>query len=210
MPDIGRINYENIMSTRDGRTGEILIAWLWNELVNVFRDSYLEMTPRKTEIVRITQGAFEYLYDDYSSLETQGLVPYHPTMEARIVAAMGRSTPREPKRDDGRLRNWSGNTLQPGYGSGWDRGHFIAYSMGGVVDGFELNVFVQRRSLNRGWKTHPAGRRYRNMERYCAASNGTFCFSRPIYDDETSKPTFIEFGILKPDSELWTECFDNR
>jgi hypothetical protein len=48
------------------------------------------------------------------------------------------------------------------------------------------------------------------MEDYCAAKMGTFCFSRPIYCDETAKPTFVEFGILKSDRELWVERFDNR
>lgn len=166
--------------------------------------------PRNDTIVRIQQGPFEYVYDDYASLEAQGLVPYHPTMEARLVVAIGRSAPRKPKRDDSRLRGWAGPTLKDEYGPGWDRGHFIAYCMGGVVDGFEVNVFIQRTSLNRGWKSHARGSAYRKMENYCAANIGTFCFSRPIYCDETAKPTFIEFVILKPDDELWVECFDNQ
>jgi hypothetical protein len=86
----------------------------------------------------------------------------------------------------------------------------MAFSIGGVIDGFELNVFVQRRSLNRGWKSHPRGRLYRQMEAYYAANAGTLCFSRPIHCDETAKPTFVEFGILKPDGALWVEAFENR
>lgn len=76
------------------------------------------------------------------------------------------------------------------------------------MDRLELNVFVQRRDLNRGWSTE--GRRYREMEKYCVLHPGTFCFSRPLYADETAIPAFLEFGILKPDGELWVECFDNR
>ena len=94
--------------------------------------------------------------------------------------------------------------------AGWDRGHFIAYSIGGIVDQFEFNVFIQRRSLNRGWKAHERGRLYRTMENYCATNVGTFCFSRPVYCDETAKPTFLDFGILKPNGELWVESFDNQ
>ena len=131
-------------------------------------------------------------------------------MEARLVLAIGRSAPRQPKRDDSRLRCWAGPTLKNAYGPGWDRGHFIAYRMGGIVDGFELNVFAQRSSLNRGWKAHPRGRLYRQMEEYCAANTGTLCFSRPIYCDETAKPGAIDFGILKSDAKLWVESFDNR
>ena len=198
------------MAASAGYQGEPLIEWLWDELVYCFRDAYVELTPRRTDIVRIKQGPFEYVYDDYASLEAQGLVPRHPTMEARLVVAVGRSAPRKPKRDDARLRGWSGPSVRNTYGPGWDRGHFIAYCMGGVVDGFEVNVFIQRTSLNRGWKSHPRGSAYRKMEDYCATNTGTFCFSRPVYCDETAKPTFIDFGILKPDGTLWVETFDNQ
>lgn len=205
-----RVDYAQIMEKAAVYSGESLIEWLWEELTYCFRDAYLAMTPRMTEIVRIKRGPFEYVYDDYGILEAQGLVPSHPTMEARLVVAIGRSAPRKPKRDDSRLRGWSGRTLKDVYSLGWDRGHFIAHSMGGVVDGSEVNVFVQRRSLNRGWKSNPGGRLYRKMEDYCAARTGTFCFSRPIYHDETAKPSFVEFGILRSDRELWVERFDNR
>jgi hypothetical protein len=89
----------------------------------------------------------------------------------------------------------------------WDKGHFIAHSIGGALDGWELNVFVQRRELNRGWSE--AGARFRDMEDYCANA-GTFCFSRPLYADPTAKPAFVEFGVLKSDGQLCVECFDNR
>jgi hypothetical protein len=210
IPLAAQIDFSALMRAGGGRVGEELIGWLAEELVYASHDAYLAMTPRLTDIARISQGPFEYVYDDYASLEAQGLVPAHPTMEARLVLAIGRSAPRLPKRDDSRLRGWAGPSLTNVYGPGWDRGHFIAHSMGGVVDGFELNVFVQRRSLNRGWKSHPRGGLYRQMEKYCASNDRTLCFSRPIYCDETAKPTFIEFGILKPDGTLWLELFDNR
>jgi hypothetical protein len=210
IPQTGQIDYSALVRASGGRLGEEWISKLAEEIVYASHDAYIAMTPRPREIVRIAQGPFEYIYDDYASLEAQGLVPEHPTMEARLVLAVGRSAPRLPKRDDSRLRGWAGPKLKEAYGPGWDRGHFIAYTIGGVVDGFELNVFVQRRSLNRGWKSHPRGRLYREMEGYCAANTGTFCFSRPIYCDETAKPSFLEFGILKPDGQLWVECFENR
>jgi hypothetical protein len=176
---IGNVDYVGLLAGSEPSNREPFVLWLWEELVYAFRDAYLAMTPRTTDIVRIQQGAFEYVYDDYSSLEAQGRVPYHSTMEARLVAAIGRSAPAKPKRDDTRLRGWSGRTLGPAYGPGWDRGHFIAHSIGGVVDGFELNVFVQRRALNRGWKAHVGGTLYRRMESFCAEHTGTFCFSPP-------------------------------
>lgn len=75
------------------------------------------------------------------------------------------------------------------------------------MDQCELNVFVQRRDLNRGWSD--AGKRYRRMEDYCVRNPGTFCFSRPIYTDGSAKPAMLEFGALKTDGELWVELFDN-
>jgi hypothetical protein len=63
-------------------------------------------------------------------------------------------------------------------------------TIGSVVDGLEANVFVQRRDLNRGWS--PAGKRFREMEKYCVSNRGTFCFSRPFYTDQTAKPAFVE------------------
>ena len=48
------------------------------------------------------------------------------------------------------------------------------------------------------------------MEVFCAKNMGMLCFSRPIYGDETSKPVEIEFGLIKPEGDLWVEVFDNR
>src|SRR6267154_6075918 len=94
------------------------------------------------------------------------------------------------------------------FGRDWDKGHFIAHSIGGAVDRAEANVFVQLRALNRGWSE--AGKRFREMEAYCEANPGTFCFNRPIYDDQTARPAFFEFGLVKREGRLWVECFSNR
>lgn len=98
--------------------------------------------------MRWRHGTFEYIYDDYASLEAVGTVPYDPNAEARLVAALGRSEPRKAMRDDYRLKGWVGATERM-FGRGWDKGHFIAHSIGGAVDGLEANVFIQRRDLNR-------------------------------------------------------------
>jgi hypothetical protein len=47
------------------------------------------------------------------------------------------------------------------------------------------------------------------MEQYCFAHPGTFCFSRPLYADASSKPTLLEYGVLKA-GELWVEIFENH
>lgn len=165
------------------------------------------MMPRTVNIVRFRYGTFEYLYDDYAILEATRAVPYDPSIEARLVAVSGFSAPQKKKRDDYRLKGWVGATERT-FGSGWDKGHFIANSIGGAVDQAEVNVFVQRRDLNRGWST--AGKRFRTMEKYCESNPGTFCFNRSVYYDQMGKPALVEFGVLRGNCELWVECFENR
>lgn len=201
------IDYASFLEKARNDSGQEISVVLANELPYLWRDTYLEMMPRATNIVRFQYGAFEYIYDDYASLETTGAVPYDSTIEARLVAVSGRSIRQKGKRDDYRLKGWVGAT-EKAFGPRWDKGHFIAHSIGGAVDQAEANVFVQRRDLNRGWSA--AGRRYREMEKYCETNQGTFCFSRPIYLDQSAKPAFVEFGVLKSNFELWVECFENR
>ncbi|HET6993246.1 MAG TPA: hypothetical protein VFJ43_18065, partial [Bacteroidia bacterium] len=94
------------------------------------------------------------------------------------------------------------------FGKQWDKGHFIAHTIGGAIDGIEANVFVQKRDLNRGWSEE--GKLFREMEKYGVIHPNTFCFNRPIYEDQSAKPSFYEYGILKDENNLWIECFDNR
>jgi len=84
----------------------------------------------------------------------------------------------------------------------------MAHELGGSVAGVEANVFLQRRAFNRGWS--PEGKLYRVMERYCRENTGTFCFSRPFYNDDTSKLSFIEFGVLRGTKDLWVNIFDKH
>lgn len=205
--EIGESFWRALVGLISNCSTEAMITFLLEELPYLWFDKYKEMTPRRTNVVRIRHNTFEYIYDDYASLQASGVVPYDPNVEARLVAVLGRSEPRKEVRDDYRLKGWVGSTEKM-FGRFCDKGHFIAHSIGGAVDRLEVNVFVQRRDLNRGWSV--AGKRYREMEKYCVLNPGTFCFSRPLYVDQTSLPAFVEFGILKGNRELWVECFDNR
>lgn len=182
-------------------SGEDVSAYLRDELSYCWRDAYLLMTERPTDIVVFSYGTFEYIFDSYQPQEkhdpTCGTLP----IEARLVAAVGASKPKHSKRDDGRLRGVKLSSMS-GADEMWDRGHFIGHSIGGTVDGNEANVFLQLRSANRG--------RYRTMETYCRKHPGVLCFSRPIYVDTTAHPAQVEFGILKIDGELWIEVLSNR
>ncbi len=89
----------------------------------------------------------------------------------------------------------------------WDKGHFIAHTIGGHVDN---GLFAQVRDINRGWGNDPKLKAYRAMETYARDHPGTFVFSRPIYGDGTEHPFFVEYGLLKEGREWWVEVFPNR
>ncbi|MGE3344144.1 MAG: hypothetical protein AB7L71_11995 [Vicinamibacterales bacterium] len=175
--------------------------FLRRELPNLWYDAYLEMTPRQTNVVTFAHGTFDYVYDDLASLEAAGVAKADSVTESRLVGAVGTSQSNPKRRDDSRLRGWVGATGTT-FGSAWDKGHFIAHSIGGAVDGLEANVFLQLRTVNRNG--------YREMERYCAANPGVLCFSRPIYCDPSARPSQVEFGVVKPTGELWVQLFQNR
>lgn len=202
-----RIDYDAILREFLDHKPEGVASFLKEELSYAWLDAYLRSMPRPTNIVQFHSDTFVYIYDDYASLETTGEAPYRKDMEARLVAVYGHSAPRKRKRDDGRLKGWVGPT-EGTFGDCWDKGHFIAHSIGGSVDQAEVNVFVQRRDLNRG--RSPAGKRYVQMEKYCKIRPQTFCFSRPLYFDQSARPSLLEFGILLNGPRFWVECFDNR
>ena len=182
-------------------SGENVSKYLSEELPFCWREDYLLMSTRPSEIIVFTYDSFEYIFDAYQQPE-----PYDPVtavlpIEARLVAAIGTSKPKRTKRDDGRLRGLTVSPM-PGVIAQWDRGHFIAHSIGGTVDGNEANVFLQLRSINRG--------PYRRMENYCRNNPGVTCFSRPIYADTSAHPVAVEFGVLKIEGELWVQALPNR
>src|SRR2546429_8350975 len=89
---------------------EEMIIVLARELPYLWRDAYDRNGARRTSIVRIQDNSFEYIYDNYSYLESTGVVPYDPVIEDRLVAAVGRSLSGSRPRDDFRLRGWVGPT----------------------------------------------------------------------------------------------------
>ena len=198
--NVSVIPYAEILAAAHAAGGDVS-TYIREELAYCWRDSYLLMTDRPTDVIVFTYETFDYIFDTYQQQE-----PYDPAsgalpIEARLVAAIGLSKPKRTKRDDGRLRGLTVSAM-PGPDGDWDRGHYIAHSIGGTVDGNEANVFLQLRSINRG--------RYRTMENYCRKNPGVTCFSRPIYVDTSAHPAKVEFGVLKTDGELWIEVLPNR
>jgi len=195
--------YQALLASVENLNQEARIAFLLEELPHQFHEKYLLMTDHPTNLCRYFFNKFEYIYDDYSQLKVTGAVPVSPTIESRVVGVLGRSVPTPAKRDASRLQGWVGGT-EKYLGMDTDKGHFIAHRIGG---GLEVNIFAQRRDINRGWSER--GKVFRSMERYCGQHPNTFCFNRPIYVDETSRPAAIEFGLMKISGELWVEKFDN-
>src|SRR4051812_37993848 len=78
------------------------------ELAHLWENAYRTMTPRETNIVVFTHGTFDYIYDDYATLEATGVVECDDVTEARLVGAVGFSQPNPARRhhDDSRLRGW--------------------------------------------------------------------------------------------------------
>ena len=202
-----RLDYETLWAETTGLDSIEALRYFEQHLPYVCRDAYETRTRRPAVILRVRHATFEHVFDHYTSLEATGVVPYSQSEESRLVVALGRSAPKTRSRDDDRLRGWVGPT-ERAFGREWDKGHYIAHSLGGAVEGVEANVFVQRRDLNRGWSSE--GKRFRQMEKYCLENAGTLCFARPIYVDGTSRAAWLEFGLIRQDGQLCVECFDNR
>jgi hypothetical protein len=90
-------------------------------------------------------------------------------------------------------------------GGRYDRGHFMSLRQGGPYD---INLFPQRADVNQGHRG--PGERYRAMERECANTPGTLCFSRPIYDDLTWIPVELEYGVIRGPDRMDIARFPNR
>jgi hypothetical protein len=98
--------------------------------------------------------------------------------DERVVIAYGISTKPEKPRDLSRMRKFPNvsigvNRVMGELAFPVDRGHFISHAAGGDLD---INLFPQRRELNRGWSEE--GKLYRKMERL-TAHPGTFHFTGP-------------------------------
>lgn len=195
------IAYEAIVNSASADSYAELSAFLAQELPYEWYDNYKQNCNHSHNVVRVKHRTFEYIFDECSL--TQNVV------EARLIAVIGFSEPptKSRYRDDLRLRGWIGPTTTT-FGENRDKGHFIAHSIGGDVDGMEMNVFPQNRLLNRGHSEE--GKLFVEMEKYCARNPGTLCFNRPFYSDDSAQPSSFEYGVLKTDLTLWVNVFDNK
>lgn len=75
MQDYG-IDYALLLTQASAYDIEHKISFLAEELPHAFHEKYLLMTTRKINLCRYYFKGFEYIYDDYASLESSGIVPY--------------------------------------------------------------------------------------------------------------------------------------
>jgi hypothetical protein len=200
LPSKYSIDYAALLPSESQQPG-MLAVLLPQHLPALWRNSYSRTICHEPNLVWFQDRTFLYLCDLYSQLEATGSVPYDQTVRDRVIGVFGSSSSAQRDRKAPRQRIELSEELQ---GTQRDDGHFMARCIGG---GLELNLFSQDRLLNRGWSSQ--GKIYRRMEKYCREKEGTFCFSRPIYDDGSNVPRWLEFGVLKCDGTLWVEIFDN-
>jgi hypothetical protein len=190
MRDELKVDYERgLLDLREESYGRI-VAVILDEMPHAWHARYKLMCTGPTNVLRLSAGGYEYLFDYTTELGVD--------REDRLVVAFGRSRRAGSSRDASRIRGF------PGSDDRGDRGHFLAHAAGG---GLDINLFHQEPRLNRGWS--PEGKEYRRMEEYIAKHDGTLCFSRPIYEDDTARPAELEFGVLRPDLRFWVGVFAN-
>ena len=119
----------------------------WPDKMYGFLDEYRDSSPG-SDLYEVNLDLAFYWYD----------VP-----NDRVALAFAFSTPNLTKRDASRIRGFPnvndtvrrvmGNKAFPA-----DKGHYLGHASGGTLD---INLFPQRRDLNRGWSEQ--GKRYRAM-----------------------------------------------
>lgn len=185
-----RIDYQRIMKRLKGKSPRAKAEQFLDAVEQIWVSRYTGRSNRRSTPHWIDlEPGFTYVFDC--------------TPEERLVVVYGFSGKPLGKRDAPRMQGFLGGSIKDVY-PGCDKGHFIAHAMGG---GLDINLFPQARTVNRGWCQQ--GYLYRSMERYCTANSGTFVFSRPIYGDESWKPHYLEYGVIRSDGSLWIGEFGN-
>jgi hypothetical protein len=201
------INYQAILAQSPSFDIETAASFLAEELPYEWAGAYKESSQHQTNILRIRIGGFEYLFDYASEAEESQGIEENTAVESRLVAVHGRSQTEKRKRKDSIMHRQPLGPIEfiePLRRTRYDRGHFIAHSLGGDLN---INIFPQPTDINRGWSD--SGKLFRSMERYCQNNAGTYCFSRPLYKAESWHPYVVEFGVLKADGTLWVNPFPN-
>lgn len=197
-------DYQKLIETGNIKSIPELHNFFFEKMAYNWMDEYERMSEKHGVVTLQNFWGFAFIIDDGNQVGNDGS---KDILESRTVAAFGISNTSINQNNRKTMRAWLGATSQAfaQYGPNYDKGHFIAHGFGGPID---VNLFPQRRDINRGW--YEEGRPYRTMERYVAANPGTFVFSRPIYNDLSFCPHMIEFGYCTTELEFTVRQFPNR
>jgi hypothetical protein len=200
------MDYAALLNGQHFSSTQELYQFFWDEVTVHWTDAYVAAFPKHGEITLQNFLGFAFQIDHvWPWVEAEDIDKELP--ETRVISFFGISNTNVVVENIRRRRVGWGPTdiIFSPYGGAYDKGHFIAHGFGGPVD---VNIFPQRRDINRGWSEE--GKRYRKMEQYVAAHPGTFVFSRPIFQDLTECPYFLECGYFDQELQLHVETFPNR
>ncbi len=195
------IDYQAVLASLPVRNRDTVIRFLTGPMVDMWCKKYLVSSAPTAHLLRFKDCGFEYIFDLAS--HSQSSVD-ESTPADRVVVTFGYSVPTKAGRDSSRMRSFIGPSSR--LGSQTDKGHFMSHASGG---GLDVNLYPQRRDFNQRRKANPRSYVYYDMEKLTRDEPGTFYFNRPIYTDYSWRPALIEFGVVKPDGELWLERFEN-
>lgn len=200
-------DYQKLIKEYDIKSVQELHTLFFKEIAYDWMNDYAQMSPHGVITLQNFWG-FAFIIDDGNQLrKSYTKDDAQKILEGRTVAAFGISNTNINQANRKTMRSWIGKTSKvfAPYGANYDKGHFIAHGFGGPID---VNLFPQRRDINRGW--YEEGKLYRQMERYVAANLGTFVFSRPIYNNLSFCPDMLEYGYCTTDLKFIVRQFPNR
>lgn len=196
--------------------------FLLAKLPDLWCDAYARMPGKRLDIVQVTDE-YEFLFDLGCDrvVAAFGLTRYNPAPRdaERMSEFLGGTTSKTKlsqleksapsKAEAKRRRHLAGLSFRERFflthGDRYDRGHFMSHRQGGGTD---INLFPQLANVNQGKSVE--GKVYRAMEKACVAHQGIFCFSRPIYTDDTWVPSELEYGVFHAPDNLEFRTFPNR
>jgi hypothetical protein len=172
------------------KKGHFLPEGYWRELRKIIEAADLSLPQeRKSELVE----NLTFFYEDRRELLDRLRVPTDDLLD-RVrryicpIVGQGEVRPRNYA-----AQRWA--RLRKVTRHAYDIGHFLPHSAGGPKD---INLFLQERRLNRGWSEE--GKRYRWFENVVSSRPSTFYFVRPVYEDSSPIPRYLEWGVLLDDA----------
>lgn len=174
------------------------------DIVQVSDEGYFFLFDLTSERVVTAFGVSQYNASDRDSSRMSGFLG-KVTSKAALSKVVEQAPSQEVGQDQKQQAQlgWRDRFFKT-YGQLYDRGHFMSHRQGG---GLDINLFPQRADINQGHGQ--LGDLYRRMETACVVDR-VFCFSRPIYDDDSWVPRSLEYGVFHHRNQWSVEVFPNR